>query len=299
MSSVTLRDWFIEALKGNRAIQDAWDASHPDHPQLSTMRRILDEIRDEKEQKVTEVKQTVFDESEVRAISILKNEAITLMKQARIPDVHKNYIVIAGGCFASWFLGDTPKDYDFFLIGNEIAQDNIMQELVAASHGTISDTTEEYVRDNPNIRAVYLNRVRKFQYILTKYNTREELLAGFDLAHTQVSFHNDKLYINRRTFDSIKHKKLVANERPVEQWRLNKFVQRNWSLADFDVRKNEQLLAAKRNNISVSTAVGGGGSHMMKINHPLSGARVNPIRSIPQDPEDLNRLMDELAKNPF
>ena len=78
------------------------------------------------------------------------------------------------------------------------------------------------------------NNVTKAQYILTTYKTREELLAHFDYKHCKVSYvpENDKLYINRETFDCIKTKTLKWNNKqldnPRQIYRKNKLLNTGW-----------------------------------------------------------------------
>ena len=81
---------------------------------------------------------------------------------------------------------------------------------------------------NTNIVDVINNHRTQAQYILTKYQTREELLEHFDYKHCKVSYvpQEDKLYINRETFDCIKLKVLKWNNKqdnnPNQLYRKNK-----------------------------------------------------------------------------
>lgn len=87
---------------------------------------------------------------------------------------------------------------------------------------------------NPNIVDVINNHRTQAQYILTKYKTREELLDHFDYKHCKVSYvpGEDKLYINRETYDCIWKKILkVNNEQPAQQnqvYRRNNFLNKGW-----------------------------------------------------------------------
>jgi hypothetical protein len=85
--------------------------------------------------------------------------------------------------------------------------------------------------NNDQIEQTIFFKHSKFQYITTKYKTREELINHFDFRHCCVSydFATDKLYITREVYDLIKSKRLVQNgiRRPA-LWRYEKFHHRGW-----------------------------------------------------------------------
>jgi hypothetical protein len=89
---------------------------------------------------------------------------------------------------------------------------------------------------NTNILDVINNTKTQAQYILTKYQTREELIAHFDYKHCKVSYvpEEDKLYITRETFDCIKNKILKWNNKQLEQpnqiYRKSNFLNQGWVL---------------------------------------------------------------------
>jgi hypothetical protein len=89
---------------------------------------------------------------------------------------------------------------------------------------------------NTNILDVINNAKTDAQYILTRYQTREELLAHFDYKHCKVSYvpEEDKLYINRETFDCIQNKILKWNNKQLDQpnqiYRKSNFLNQGWVL---------------------------------------------------------------------
>lgn len=159
-------------------------------------------------------------------------------------------VVIAGGFFTSVLQNDKFKDIDIFILNNDVAVYNDLtsgfknQEEVNKNFamGSSSIRTEwsrsEIMRynHNPSIVDVINNNHTKAQYILTKYKTREELLAHFDYKHCRVSYVpvEDKLYITRETFDCIKNKILKWNNKqldnPQQIYRKNKFLNTGWVL---------------------------------------------------------------------
>jgi hypothetical protein len=69
------------------------------------------------------------------------------------------------------------------------------------------------------------------QIMLSKEETREELLSRFDYKHCCMSYtpYDDKLFITREAFDAARHKKLVVNNpKKVKDYRTTKFLKRGW-----------------------------------------------------------------------
>ena len=172
-------------------------------------------------------------------------------------------VVIAGGFFTSYLQNDKFKDIDIFVLNNDVsvyndltngfkeqdAKNTIKKNMMAQTGvSTLDDLDfladpQEWSRSeimaymhNPEIVDVINNNVTKAQYILTKYKTREELLSHFDYKHCKVSYVpvEDKLYINRETFDCIKTKTLKWNNKqldnPQQIYRKNKFLNTGWVL---------------------------------------------------------------------
>lgn len=179
-------------------------------------------------------------------------------------------VVIAGGFFTSALQNKPFKDIDIFILDNDVAvfnafthgfqnqniKEKVKQDMMKARSSLddldfldserIFDNGEaqeppEWSRSemmaymhNPNIVDVINNHRTQAQYILTKYKTREELLDHFDYKHCKVSYvpSEDKLYINRETYDCIWKKILkVNNEQPAQQnqvYRRNNFLNKGW-----------------------------------------------------------------------
>ena len=155
-------------------------------------------------------------------------------------------VVIAGGFFTSWLQRDKFKDIDIFVLNNDVSVYNDLTngyhkaeptaQIHITNQGEWSRSEMMAYMHNTNIVDVINNNVTKAQYILTKYKTREELLAHFDYKHCKVSYVpvEDKLYINRETFDCIKNKVLKWNNKqdnnPNQVYRKNKFLNEGWVL---------------------------------------------------------------------
>ncbi len=155
-------------------------------------------------------------------------------------------VVIAGGFFTSVLQNKPFKDIDIFVLNNDTT---VYNELTGGFHNASAPTqvnmTEHGIMrrsemmsymHNTNILDVINNTKTQAQYILTKYQTREELLNHFDYKHCRVSYVpvEDKLYINRETFDCIMNKILKWNNKQLEQpnqiYRKNNFLNQGWVL---------------------------------------------------------------------
>jgi hypothetical protein len=178
----------------------------------------------------------MFSEYEVYDIEKAKNHIKTLIGTRSLlwNGITRN-VVIAGGFFTS-VLQNTPfKDVDIFILNNDVDVYNNLTERQQRPLWRRSEMMS-YMH-NKNIVDVINNTKTDAQYILTKYKTREELLSHFDYKHCKVSFvpAEDKLYINRETFDCIKNKILKWNnnkqlEHPNQIYRKNRFLNQGWVL---------------------------------------------------------------------
>lgn len=188
-------------------------------------------------------------------------------------------VVIAGGFFASCINDEQYKDIDVYVLKNnhhlytnltigyhEQQEQKRLKEKMMKQNGVGVTTSvddflgaDEWERSdtdylgNPDILEVITNNHTKVQYMLTKYETREELLAHFDYKHCKVSYDpsEDKLYINRETFNCIVGKILkINNENTVSKdWRRDKFRKRGWVL-ETDVEPYANLRALTSTQIA-------------------------------------------------
>lgn len=145
---------------------------------------------------------------------------------------NRDRMVIAGGCFTSMITGDTLKDYDVFLLDDD--HNRRIAEYMATKYRERDDVrigNSNYM-DNSKIEQTIFFQKTKFQYITTKYKTREELIEHFDFKHCRVSYDlmTEKLFITRETMDLILKKELDPS-RPDDlpkPWRYEKFRERGW-----------------------------------------------------------------------
>jgi len=210
---------------GGSIRHDPWNVPPPIY--------VDDYYRQQKEQ--AELAKKLFSPKEQLMLTAIKNDLHKLYHEKRTimeqQTWNRDRMVIAGNCFASMLKGDTINDYDLFLLDDD--------------HNTkIMEYMETKYRDRDDIRigsSGYMNNDRikktmffkesKFQYILTDFKTREELISHFDFKHCRVSYDlmTEKLFITRETMDAIINKTLIPNtNKTPASWRYAKFEDRGW-----------------------------------------------------------------------
>lgn len=196
---------------------------------------------------------THFNSSEELVIKSLKSEvsshALRLVKKLGSlkglnNQIDMGKIIIAGGCFVSWFHERELNDIDVFFLDDfdtTFACEAYISNVKNDHPNTIKNH-EHYIRNNDMITNVFSEREidspYNYQYIFTEYKTRKDLIDHFDFAHTTISYNigEDKLYITRKAYDALKNKKLIRNGKgDIAEWRVEKFLKRGWTKdKDFD-----------------------------------------------------------------
>ena len=140
-----------------------------------------------------------------------------------------NDAVIAGGLFASFIQGDTPRDIDVFFLN---------KSFVIPYGAPSGFVKSEYQTGNPRIINVYNKKQNNidFQFIVTDYKTREELIAGFDFKHCTMSYAGDTLYATPTAYRAAKTKTLIGNNETIKKWRIEKFVGRGYDWPKEEVK---------------------------------------------------------------
>jgi hypothetical protein len=153
--------------------------------------------------------------------------------------MYSKHIVIAGGCWTSLFHGDTPHDIDVFILDDMKAKQSVHKHIEQIkfknpSSEIIKEGSSNYM-DNDSIEYTAFDMISKLQFITTKYATRRELVAHFDMLHCCVSYTpwGDKLYISRDVYDTIMSKEIRAQSGVMElvkPWRIEKMKERGWKV---------------------------------------------------------------------
>jgi hypothetical protein len=185
--------------------------------------------KEELAKKLFSIKETLMLTAIKRDLHRLFHDNRTIMEQQTW---NRDRMIIAGGCFASMLKGDTVNDYDVFLLDDD-HNTKIMEYMETKYHDRddVRIGSSGYM-NNDRIKKTMFFKESKFQYILTDFKTREELISHFDFKHCRVSYDlmTEKLYITRETMDLILNKELDPS-RPDDlpnPWRYDKFYNRGW-----------------------------------------------------------------------
>lgn len=179
----------------------------------------------------------VFNEVEIAEILTWKELSYTaLTENLELPAMYRKSVVLAGGVYTSWHHLEKIKDIDVFILNDGYDADilNYLKTQVGKIF-TSFNNVPEYKRDNPHINDVYnaetvLPNALKYQFIFTKYKTREELISHFDFLHCTPNYHNGNLFVRKDAYEAIRDKKLIVhNEKNQVEWRRNKFISRGFT----------------------------------------------------------------------
>lgn len=177
--------------------------------------------------------QNIFNSGEVNELLRWKDLSFAALYQTlELPIPFHKSVVLAGGVYTNWHHREGIKDIDVFILkdGHEAAILSYLKSKI----GSIFDpnafkNASDYKRDNSNIEQVYnamsiLPRVL-YQFIFTKYKTREELISHFDFLHCTPNYYNSNLYVRKDAFEAIRDKRLVIHNKDNQvEWRRHKFL---------------------------------------------------------------------------
>ena len=184
------------------------------------------------------------------------------------------HIVLTGGAFASWLSYEEPKDIDVYIL------DGMTECMSKLGYGHFMDITQKMqaktsydaTYHNKNIKAVEnLPAHMPWQFIYSKFKTREELMADFDYKHCTISYYQGRLYLTESAYRSAISRVLVPNNRDrLTALRQDKFLARGWAVEDKDSVESVAytLHKAKKGYVAFG---GGGGSGTGVVNIPTTG----------------------------
>lgn len=177
-----------------------------------------------------------FTQEERDVLFAMKNKAFTWEGQTS-SHINKSQLVIAGGCFYSFYHNEVPNDIDLFIVNDKdnnvnkwlrsVVEGKRLQKLLPApkGYGIFNGAINGVYND---VLDTYVKRGVNLQYIHTSYKTREDLLSEFDLEHAKISWHREVLYASPLTLECISKKLLYASKAP-SQARIKKFLERGFT----------------------------------------------------------------------
>jgi hypothetical protein len=184
----------------------------------------------------------MFTESEQYEIEVIKGKAQKKLREllADLPTESYPYfkeMILTGGCFASLFQGESPKDWDVYLRDIDTAQsfDGMVMGDVSMM-ALVKDVNPAYrVATKVRSKVITENAVTFKNQLQVITNNDKTGRLTFDFIHCMPYFDmsTQKMFISRAQYDCIKRKKLVKNPahtRPLGEHRVEKFISRGWTI---------------------------------------------------------------------
>ena len=211
--------------------------------------------------------QDVFNDGEVNELLRWKDLSFNaLYADLELQKAYHKTAVLAGGVFTSWHHRELLKDVDVFILDDEnrhmIKHDLQMKVGFQFEVGSWKNKSD-YKRDNTNISEVYEaihKNGRIYQFILTKYRKREELISHFDFLHCTPNYYDSNLYVRKDAFEAIRDKKLIVHNKDNQvEWRKHKFLTKR-GFTEVVPKTDAEFVPWSRysKNIAQSSASGGG-----------------------------------------
>jgi hypothetical protein len=179
-----------------------------------------------------------FSGTELKEIYAAKDYVLGMLSKSLVSTLkpkNPDSMVITGGCFASFLQGDVLKDIDIYYLELDPAEEASIKTAIMIHYRNFKMGKTEYFK-NQHIKSVYTTDdgvPTPPQFMFTDYTNRQDLVASFDYKHCCASMQDGKLYITRTIYDAIKKKKLVVNNpEAISDYRLNKFIQRGYTIGD-------------------------------------------------------------------
>jgi len=150
------------------------------------------------------------------------------------------HFYISGGAIASMLHGEAPKDFDVYCRVQRVG-DAIRELLMLNYEAQIKDVDEKYREvdcwkvPGKMVTEKSITMNNNMSFIVMNYGEPSEIKATFDFLHCTPHYDiaEDKLYISRAQYDSIKSKTLVVNNMDrVTRWRTEKFITRGWKTSE-------------------------------------------------------------------
>lgn len=146
------------------------------------------------------------------------------------------YFYISGGAIASLLNKEAPKDFDVYCRDQKAG--DAVRELLTIQHMPQIKAVDEKYREldcwkipGKMVTEKSITMENNMSFIVMHYGEPSEIKATFDFLHCTPHYDiaEDKLYISRAQYDSIKSKTLIVNSPAhVTPWRIQKFVDRGW-----------------------------------------------------------------------
>lgn len=144
---------------------------------------------------------------------------------------------VSGGAIASLLLNEAPKDFDIYC-RNESLVGSLQDALINNYKDQVKDVDENYREvkcwkvPGKMVTEKSITMNNNMSFIVMQHGEPDKIKATFDFLHCTPHYDiaEDKLYISRAQFDSIKSRTLIVNNPDnIVIHRLEKFLTRGWN----------------------------------------------------------------------
>ena len=151
----------------------------------------------------------------------------------------KSYCILTGGMSASFFVGEKPKDYDFYF--KDERSIDIFKNAINANKkfmDLVEDCKENYIQTLVDGKLITANAITFKNKIQIITMATADVRKAFDFIHCMPYYDCDDstYHISKAQFDSIRNKQLVVNPNYVKvnpqahENRIIKYKTRGWKL---------------------------------------------------------------------
>lgn len=183
----------------------------------------------------------MFTELEKAHITEVKKDIRNYVKKYKeqfYPNMPWVSIFLSGGAITSIFRNEKINDFDFYF-KTELSKKIGIETLVLIYNDKIKEYDPKYntgsIQGGKLMTDNAVTMVDGAQFITCMYGQPAEIKLSFDFVHCCPHYDilSDKLYISKEQYDAIMNKKLVYRDpaKMAKPFRLEKFVQRGWTLA--------------------------------------------------------------------
>ena len=174
-------------------------------------------------------------------IRVYMNQTLILHTWAENIFVSRENFYITGGAIASLLNGEAPKDFDVYC-RNQTVGEAAHALLITQYQDNIKDVDEKYREvgcwkiPGKMVTEKSITMKNNMSFIVMNYGPPDQIKASFDFLHCTPHYDiaEDKLYISRDQYDSIKSKTLLVNNPDrVTPWRMEKFMKRGWNVSQW------------------------------------------------------------------
>lgn len=169
------------------------------------------------------------------AIQSMVNATFDKLLNHRYNGINPKDFIVTGGCIASLLQDARINDWDIYCTNHDMLVHT--ESFLMQNQHLIADISEKYKhtigKDGKLITSNAITLTNSVQFITMLTGDAEYIRSTFDYVHCMpyYSIADEKFYISRKQFDACVYKYLIVNnQQNVKQYRLQKFLDRGYTI---------------------------------------------------------------------